>query len=173
MRLPGPLTEKEHEGVTKTLAYLRQQADASLTASLPHYAASLLLAHLDALAADRGREEAESDIGYGNCPVQIEGEIGDRQYYFRARGTHFELCVGEPNDKSEFAAVSGTPIMQGTIDAPFAAGWMPHNLAKMLTDWALGAWERETDGTNARNASEMLEAFDTKPEARATGEGAA
>lgn len=133
-----------------------------------------ILAHIDTIAAARdalAREHAaltaelDADLGYGNCPVQIEGTAMDRQYYFRARGTHFSLCVSAPGDTSEYAAVNGTPILEGVIHDPFSAGWMPHTLAKALTVWALGVWQREANGTNKRSASEILEMFATEPDA--------
>lgn len=87
-------------------------------------------------------EDAERDYGY--CPVQIEGRTSDdRAWYFRARGRHFELNLGAVGDTSEFAAMFGTPMLEGEIHSDFSAGWMPHDLAKALTDWAIRVYEND------------------------------
>lgn len=86
--------------------------------------------------------EDAADRGYGYCPVQINGRTSDnRAWYFRARGRFFALTLGAVGDTSEFAAVYGTPMLEGEIHSDFSAGWMPHDLAKALADWAVSVYE--------------------------------
>lgn len=77
-----------------------------------------------------------TDLGYGYCPVQIEGLVGDRPYYFRARGQRATLYLGAPGAKTVDV---GEPIMTLTVDCPYAAGWLPHEVAQGLCQWALEA----------------------------------
>lgn len=112
-------------------------------------------------AAEGEKAEETSVFGkYGNCPVQIERTVGDRQFYFRARGEHWSLCVGAAGDMSEFAAVHGEEILSGQINVPFIAGWMPAQLAEQLTDWGISAWTRQQSGEFERNTKELLDALD-------------
>jgi hypothetical protein len=118
-----------------------------------------LRAQVAALAGERADET--SVFGkYGNCPVQIERTIGDRQFYFRARGEKWSLCVGDADDMSEFAAVNGEEILSGVIHVPFIAGWMPAKLAEALTDWGIESWTRQQSGEFERNTKELLDALD-------------
>ncbi len=39
-------------------------------------------------------QEIELDIIGGHCPVQAEGRIGGKPFYFRARGNHWYLGIG-------------------------------------------------------------------------------
>ena len=43
--------------------------------------------------ADPAREVFIELMG-GNCPVQAEGTVGGKEFYFRARGCHWRLCIG-------------------------------------------------------------------------------
>lgn len=58
----------------------------------------------------------------GNCPVQAEGTINGKPFYFRARGQHWSLGIGDD------------PVLEETAewyrwrkwgDGPYDAGWMP------------------------------------------------
>lgn len=91
-------------------------------------------------------------LGYGFCPVQISGIEGDRQYYFRSRHEDFALSFGEPGDMTEYAAVGGEVFLRGSIDSEFSAGYMPHALAKALTDWGLECW-RALSATRGEGAT--------------------
>jgi hypothetical protein len=56
----------------------------------------------------------------GNCPVQAEGFVGKKPFYFRARGDRWSLSIGDhPIDNPEwkFGDQYG--------DGPYDAGWMP------------------------------------------------
>lgn len=77
---------------------------------------------------------------YGYCPVQIEGEIDGYHYYFRARGTRWTFQIADVPHKDPIDAPN---FMEGRIDAEFAAGWMPHPLARALVDWALAVYQAE------------------------------
>ena len=89
------------------------------------------------------------NLGYGYCPVQIEGTYHNRRYYFRARGSRFSLRVGPAGDASEYAAVNGAEVLRGEIATTFAAGYMPHQLALALVDWALTQREGVLDAPPA------------------------
>lgn len=57
---------------------------------------------------------------YGYCPVQGEGTIDGKSFYFRARGSHWSLGIGgEPVGEPEW--YYDEPYGNG----PFDAGWMP------------------------------------------------
>lgn len=56
-----------------------------------------------------------TDIG-GNCPVQAEGTIDGKPFYFRARGEYWRMEIGEPVEWQRSAKWG---------DSPYAAGWMP------------------------------------------------
>ena len=124
--------------------------------------ASEILALRARVQAAEGEKDEEASVygKYGNCPVQIERTVGDRQFYFRARGEHWSLCVGAAGDMSEFAAVDGEEILSGQINVPFIAGWMPAQLAEQLTDWGISAWTRQQSGEFKRNTKELLDALD-------------
>lgn len=56
----------------------------------------------------------------GNCPVQAEGHINGKPFYFRARGEHWSMSVGGDD-------VIGKPEWFYEEEYPggqFAAGWM-------------------------------------------------
>ncbi len=64
---------------------------------------------------------------YGRCPVQAEGTYRGREFYFRARGTHwhFELDTGLDKD-----GVKQCYLIEGKYDPsngtnPYVAGYMP------------------------------------------------
>lgn len=104
----------------------------------------------DALAAPAPNIALDPvNLGYGYCPVQIEGTCQNRRYYFRARGSRFSLRVGPAGDASEYAAVNGAEVLRGEIATTFAAGYMPHQLALALVDWALTQREGVLDAPPA------------------------
>lgn len=56
---------------------------------------------------------------YGACPVQAEGTIDGKDFYFRARGNHWTIGIG------------GDAVMspewshrEAYGDSPYGAGWM-------------------------------------------------
>jgi hypothetical protein len=72
------------------------------------------------------------DEFYGWCPVQGRGSIdGDRRWYFRARGEHFQFHVAKADDH-----MFHNDIFYVDIPWPgsaFSAGWMtPEDALKCL-----------------------------------------
>lgn len=76
-----------------------------------------------------------------NCPVQVEGTINGVPFYFRARGKHWALHVGQ-DPLSDLSWVHferySDPNAKGRFDSdsddgdPFAAGWMTEGEARAL-----------------------------------------
>lgn len=66
----------------------------------------------------------------GNCPVQAEGTIDGKAFYFRARGDSWSVGVGEePVGDPEWY------YEQSYGDGPFDAGWMEESEAlDFITD---------------------------------------
>lgn len=88
----------------------------------------------------------------GNCPVQAEGFVDGRPFYFRARGDGWEFWVGEPWTAEAF-----------TISGPYGrwpdAGWMPieaalaYIAASIHAYWHYGC---DTDGSpEGRDAQQL------------------
>lgn len=73
----------------------------------------------------------------GNCPVQIEGHVKGKPFYFRARGDHWSLGIG------------GDPVMRPAwgIDRPYGewpeAGWMPLHEAYDFLIEGVEAWRAQ------------------------------
>ena len=62
----------------------------------------------------------EIDYIGGNCPVQAEGNIDGKTFYFRARGSSWTFYVGDyGNIEWEYSEEYITED-----DDPFAAGWI-------------------------------------------------
>lgn len=62
----------------------------------------------------------------GNCPVQAEGDVGGKPFYFRARGEHWSMSIGGDD-------VIGNPAWYYEEEyphGPFSAGWMSIDEAK-------------------------------------------
>lgn len=60
------------------------------------------------------------DMLGGNCPVQAEGTIDGDPFYFRARGEHWSMSVGNDN---------WTVSIRYSHDT-FGAGWMSEEEAR-------------------------------------------
>lgn len=71
----------------------------------------------------------------GNCPVQSEGTIDGKRFYFRARGEHWSLDV-HPTADGDYLSWSDHDIAwchrEAWGDGPYAAGWMPEDVARMM-----------------------------------------
>lgn len=64
----------------------------------------------------------------GNCPVQAEGTINGKPFYFRARGEEWSLSIGGDD-------VVGDPdwyYEEPYGDEPFMAGWMSDHEARVF-----------------------------------------
>ena len=60
----------------------------------------------------------------GNCPVQAEGTIDGKPFYFRARGKHWSLGIGaDPVGCPEWS------IRRRYSWRQYMAGWMPRYTA--------------------------------------------
>lgn len=73
----------------------------------------------------------------GNCPVQAEGTVGGKPFYFRARGEHWSMGiggdpVGHPSDPEDERPEWHRQRAWG--DGPFAAGWMEEDEARRLIE---------------------------------------
>lgn len=67
----------------------------------------------------------------GNCPVQGEGTIDDRPFYFRARGEHWSFGVGhDPVGDPDWYYEEEYP------GGEYAAGWMTEAEARAFIDKA-------------------------------------
>lgn len=61
----------------------------------------------------------------GNCPVQADGTVNGKPFYFRARGEHWSMGIGgDPVADPEWYR------RQPWGDTPFEAGWMPFEIAR-------------------------------------------
>lgn len=75
-------------------------------------------------------ESIKIDMIGGNCPVQAEGTIDGKPFYFRARGEHWSFSVGtdaigDPDWHHEEKWGSG----------PYDAGWMSEETARRAIEW--------------------------------------
>jgi hypothetical protein len=69
---------------------------------------------------------AQIDWVAGNCPVQAEGYIAGRPFYFRARGSRWSIEIGAHD-------VTAAPVWEygeRYSDEPYAAGWMSNDEAR-------------------------------------------
>lgn len=78
----------------------------------------------------------------GMCPVQGEGEVDGHRWYFKARGQRWTLYVsaqpgGEP------LAEDAWRLREPWGDEPFAAGYMPWDVAEGFVRAGLAKWRAE------------------------------
>lgn len=75
------------------------------------------------------------DMLGGNCPVQGEGTINGVPFYFRARGEHWSMSIGEdPVGISVYEYKKGWYKSEPWGDEEYAAGWMPVKTAKSIIE---------------------------------------
>lgn len=75
----------------------------------------------------------------GNCPVQAEGTVNGKPFYFRARGESWSMSIGGED-------VVGRPEWfheEGYGETQFAAGWMTIDEAKNFIAVAAKRYETE------------------------------
>lgn len=104
----------------------------------PGTSADLPQVVVDLLNGGRHRPWVEIHTIGGNCPVQAEGTVGGKPFYFRARGSSWSMSIGgaDPADNPEWSHEED----YGT--RPYDAGWMPfaeaksfiHQAAQMFAD---------------------------------------
>lgn len=81
----------------------------------------------------------------GNCPVQIEGKIGDKDFYFRARGNHWSVQIG---DEKDFFTPQIWYYEEEYGQGPFEAGWMEEYEALEFLIQAINLYKKEIDNTD-------------------------
>ncbi|MEP3616861.1 hypothetical protein [Parasphingorhabdus sp.] len=76
------------------------------------------------------------DMIGGNCPVQAEGTIEGKPFYFRARGQHWSLSVGgqDPVINPDWS------YEEAYGEGPFDAGWMSEEEARGFLEKAAGLY---------------------------------
>lgn len=67
----------------------------------------------------------------GYCPVQAEGKIAGKVFYFRARGNRWSLSIG-----GDVVLAPEWLWSEAYGDAPFAAGWMEADEARAFIEAA-------------------------------------
>jgi len=60
----------------------------------------------------------------GNCPVQAEGTVDGIPFYFRARGTHWSMSIGEDPVGISCGYKGGWHKEAEYGDEAYEAGWM-------------------------------------------------
>ncbi len=65
----------------------------------------------------------------GNCPVQAEGTIAGKPFYFRARGSKWRFSVGEAHMVDALVAAEWE-YQESYGEGPFDAGWMSEQEAR-------------------------------------------
>jgi len=73
----------------------------------------------------------------GNCPVQAEGRVDGVPFYFRARGSHWKLHIGEDplgRDSWSYGEDYGTWP---------EAGWMTEDEARAFIEKAVAIYRKE------------------------------
>ena len=86
----------------------------------------------------RGDGELQFEFTCLAAPVQAEGTVGGRSFYFRARGETWSFTVAE-HDGDDPVELSGNDAgtkaawrRTGTVPGDFAASWMPVDQAVAL-----------------------------------------
>jgi hypothetical protein len=83
------------------------------------------------------------------APVQAEGTVAGRSFYFRARGNTWEFTVAEregddPSALGEEDVAGGTAwYRSGTLPGRFGASWMPLEEARSLINECARAYVGE------------------------------
>lgn len=62
----------------------------------------------------------------GNCPVQAEGTVRGKPFYFRARGDQWRMSIGG----SDVVGEPDWSYAEDYGDSPYAAGWMTEEEAR-------------------------------------------
>lgn len=72
----------------------------------------------------------------GNCPVQAEGHIGGKPFYFRARGERWTIGIGGNDCVTKPEWFYEEPYGE----KPYEAGWMPQHVALAMIAKALSEY---------------------------------
>lgn len=82
----------------------------------------------------------------GNCPVQAEGTIVGKPFYFRARGRRWTFEVGDNVLKEDDTWGYEWCHEEPYGDTEFAAGWMTEDEARSFVALAAERYLREMSG---------------------------
>lgn len=79
-------------------------------------------------------EHLHIDYLYGCCPVQAEGDVDDKPFYFRARGSHWSFALSEDTDNCDTTNLATVDfyVEERCGNGPFDAGYMPLEVAQAL-----------------------------------------
>lgn len=83
----------------------------------------------------------------GFCPVQAEGSIDGKPFYFRARGSHWSLSIGG----EDVVVKPEWYHEEGYGEGPFDAGWMELDEARSFIRKGAGLYRQAIaapDGTS-------------------------
>lgn len=81
----------------------------------------------------------------GNCPVQAEGTINGKPFYFRARGNHWSLDIGSGEDGKHPLETTVWDYVEPYGDEPYVAGWMSEDEARGFIDKAAALYEADSE----------------------------
>lgn len=84
----------------------------------------------------------------GQCPVQAEGVIGDRRFYFRSRWNQWRIQIGDVDPVAKPLFSYGEPWG----DEPGEAGYMPEDTAIVMIIRGLDAYKIWEDQDVARHS---------------------
>lgn len=71
----------------------------------------------------------------GNCPVQAEGNVGECDFYFRARGDSWSMGIG-----GDVVLSPDWGHKEEWGEGPYDAGWMPQHVALQMIGKAVGLY---------------------------------
>lgn len=76
----------------------------------------------------------------GNCPVQANGDVDGKRFYFRARGDEWQFHVADTDDE-----IFNNPLfyIERGYGTGFDAGWMPQHEAVHFIIEAIGEYRKE------------------------------
>lgn len=89
------------------------------------------------------------DEGFGgSCPVQASGTISDRAWYFRARGQHWSVAIGEDGGGGYVSHVDADLFVCGPSDdvRPYSAGYMEDHESERHLRFAMHLYARGIRG---------------------------
>ncbi len=96
--------------------------------------------------------EQAVDIEYlgGNCPVQAEGTIEGRRFYFRSRGSMWSLEIAPSGVVGDYlswpADENCWEHFEEWGDTQYAAGWMPDDVAREMIEKGASIWRAKAQG---------------------------
>lgn len=83
----------------------------------------------------------------GNCPVQAEGTIDGKRFYFRARGRRWSIEI-HPTAEGSYLHWDGDDEWEYTEpwgDGDYAAGWMPVEVAREMIEKGAELWRKDRE----------------------------